>query len=152
MATAKIEQKLGYEMQVSAKDGNLAQLQTQLAHWEAGITGNNLTQEDYLCSNITVAEKKEVCQALGRKYHPAEPIDLIYIMLNRLMIQVSRRNQVNVIQYLLEDRKWPVSRIAVQRAMETDSFDVLELFQKYGWEINEPIKQNHCTILRCVNF
>ncbi|KAI9040738.1 uncharacterized protein KD926_007680 [Aspergillus affinis] len=27
--------------------------------------------------------------------------------------------------------------------MKTESFDVLELFQKHGWEINEPIKENH---------
>lgn len=65
-------------------------------------------------------------------------------MLNRLMIQAAKKDQVNVVQYLLEERWWAVSKIAVQRAMATYSFAVLE----FGWDINEPVSAYQCSILR----
>lgn len=68
-------------------------------------------------------------------------------MLNRLMIQAARKDQVNVIQYLLEERWWPVSEVAVWRAMATYSLAVLELFQEFGWDINEPVSAYQCSIL-----
>lgn len=92
-------------------------------------------------------------KALNLPYPPGpywepEDIDPIYFMLNQLMIQAVRKNQVNVIWYLLEEWQWPVSRVAIWRAMETYSFAVLELFQEFGWDINEPVSANQCSILR----
>jgi hypothetical protein len=139
---------LGFEMQRSANHGELAQLQSQLARWEAEITGDSISQADHLGFMPMPAERYEVYGSLGRTYDPDEPVELICIMLNRLMIQASRQNQVDVIKYILDERRWPVSRIAVQRAMATCSFGVLEVFQEHGWDINEPVKFGYCPILR----
>lgn len=63
------------------------------------------------------------------------------------MIQASRQNHVDVVKYILDERRWPVSRIAVQEAMATRSFGVLEVFQEHGWDINDYVKKRHCPIL-----
>lgn len=77
---------LGFEMQRSANHGELAQLQSQLARWEAEITGDSISQADHLRFMPMPAERYEVYGSLGRTYDPDEPVELICIMLNRLMI------------------------------------------------------------------
>lgn len=124
---------LWLEMHVSAHEGNLPRLRTQLSQWQSQNINTSTSQEDSLGFEPSASEIEEVHKALNLPYPPGpyrepEDIDPIYFMLNGLMIQAARKNQVNVIRYLLEEWQWPVSRVAVWRAMATYSFAVLELF------------------------
>lgn len=65
-------------------------------------------------------------------YQEPEDIDLIYFILNWLMIQAARKEQVNVTQYLLKEWQWPIARVAVWRVMAAYSFAELELFRNLG--------------------
>ena len=143
----------GYEMEASANDGDLPRLQAQLSQWESQHMDSSISLEERLGFKPYQAEIEEVHQALDLPFPPGpdrepEKIDPIYFMLNRLMIQAAKKDQVNVIRYLLEVRRWPVSRFAVRRAMATYSFAVLELFQEFGWDFNEPVSAYQCSILR----
>ena len=140
-------------MQASAHEGNLPRLRTQLSQWQSQNINISISQEDSLDFKPSASEREEVHKALNLPYPPGphrepEDIDPIYFMLNQLMIQAARKNQVKVIRYLLEEWQWPVSRVAIWRAMATYSFAVLELFQEFGWDINEPVSANQCSILR----
>lgn len=145
-----------FEIQVSANDGDLQRLQAQLSQWESQITSNNITQADadHLGFKPSVQEKEEVYCILNRSYPHSDadhkPTDLVSLMLNRLMIQAARKDQVHVVRYILQEGGWSISRIAIGRAVNTYSFGVLECFQEHGWDINEPVREHQCSMLRCV--
>lgn len=144
------EQTLGMQMQASAREDNLEQLKSQLAQWEAGIAGDSITQADHLGFFPMPVEKVEVCNLLNRTYHYKEPIELIYLMLNRLMFKASTLNQVKLVKYILEERRWHPSPIAAHNAMATKSWDTLQVFLDHGWDINRPIREGQAPLLAYV--
>ena len=137
-------------MQASASKDDLEQLRSQLTRWEAGITGDSITQFDRLGFWPMPPEREEVCNLLNRTYQYQEPIELLYLMLNRLMLKASIRNQVKVVKYILGERGWRPSPIAAQKAMATSSFDTLQVFLDHGWDINRPIRGQQGPILAYV--
>ena len=94
-------------MQASAHGGNLPRLRTQLSQWQSQNINTSISQ-DSLGFKTSASEREEVQRVLNLPYPPSrhrepEDIDPIYFMLNQLMIQAARTNQVNVIRYLLEE-------------------------------------------------
>ena len=137
-----------HEMENSAQEGHLDLLKRQLARWEAGITGDSITQPDYLGFSPSPQDFENVEQALGHHVMFSDHIELIYFMLGRLMKKASRGNSVNVVKYLMDERKSPVTFPAVLIGLLAQSFGVLEVFLAHGWDINKPMKENDAPILR----
>ena len=140
-----------HEMKNSALEDHLDLLKSQLARWEAGITGDSVTQPDYLGFMPTPQDFEEVGLAVGHSVMSRDHIELIYFMLNRLISRAARGNSVNVAKYLIGERKTPATFSAVSVGLVAKSFDVLEVFQAYGWDINKPVKLNDAPILRYVH-
>ena len=69
----------------------------------------SISQEDQLGFKPSASETEEVYRVLNPPFSPGpyrereKDIDLIYFMPNRLMIQATKKDQVNVIRYLLEE-------------------------------------------------
>ncbi|RJE18589.1 Ankyrin repeat protein [Aspergillus sclerotialis] len=129
-----------HEMENSAQEGHLDLLKKQLARWEAGIAGDSITQPDYLGFKPTPQDFENVERALGHSVMFDDHVELIYFMLGRLMKKASRGNSVDVVKYLMDERKSPVTFPAVLISLIAQSFDVLEVFLAHGWDINEPLK------------
>jgi hypothetical protein len=140
------------KMQATAKDGDLDQLQKHLATWDTGLTddGAPATRRDHLWFKPLVSEQLEIFNELNRPPANTKQVCTDWYILNRILIAASQGNKVEVVEYLLEHRRCPITSHAVQKAILANSFDVLEVFLAHGWDINQPIQNNICTILRLV--
>lgn len=146
-------QTLFREMQTAAHNGDLPQLHAQLTKWDTEVTdGVPATSKDHLWFEPTVVERLEVFDELNRPQENQKSISTSWYIFNRLLIAASRANQVDIVTFFLEQRGCPITSVAVQKAMATNSFDVLEVFLEHGWDINQPIQNNICTILRFVQI
>ncbi|KAJ5371848.1 ankyrin [Penicillium concentricum] len=139
-------------MLAAARDGQLGELQNHFKTWDTERTeeGAPATSRDHLWFKPLVSEQLEIFNELNRPKENTKKIHTDWYIRNRILVEASQKNRVNVVEYLLEQRDCPITSRAVQRAMMGNSFDVLELFLSHGWDINQPIQNNICTILRQV--
>ncbi|KAJ5887728.1 hypothetical protein N7495_007769 [Penicillium taxi] len=139
------------EMQTAAQLGNLTQLQSLLQRWETElINGIPAIEQDQLWFKPGVNEQLELFNELNRPKEETKWVHNGQLLMNRVLVSASRGNQVAVAEFLLEEKGCPITSIAVQVAMMKRSFDVLESYLSHGWDINQPIRNNQCPILRQV--
>lgn len=136
-------QALLWEMMAAASNGDLTQLQTLLQTWET----QNIDLEGWF--EPSVPEQFEILNQLNKPQQDTRLIQPNWYIFNRLLVTASRANQVAVVGFLLR-RGTAITSSAVQQAMANDAFDVLEIFLENGWNINQPIRNNLCPILRLV--
>lgn len=128
------------EMEASVKTGDLVKLQSQLAQWEADVVDEFIIQKDHLLIKPHVFENIEVYRALHIPYTQKVTIEPIYYLLNHLLIQSARKNQVHIIKYILDERQWLPTPGAAREVIKAMSFDVLESFLSRSWDINQPYR------------
>ncbi|KAL4745160.1 hypothetical protein BDW72DRAFT_187082 [Aspergillus terricola var. indicus] len=137
------EKTFTQEMQISAQTGNLALLKSQISRWEAEVADESIPQKDHLTFKLTMGEELESLEMKSRTGKHGAYQNL----LNRLLVQAARTNQVAVVKYILDERRGSVTSMAVRRAMAASAFDVLEVFREHGWDVNDPAQDNLCPIL-----
>ncbi|OQE36680.1 hypothetical protein PENCOP_c011G06002 [Penicillium coprophilum] len=147
-------EELFTKMLASAREGHLMELKEFLRTWDTERTdeGAPATSKDILWFKPSILEQFDIFNELNRPKENTKRIHTNWYIHNRILVEASQKNQIHIVEYLLEQRDCPITSRAIQRAMMTDSFGVLEFFLAHGWDINQPIQNNLCTILRQVVF
>ncbi|KAJ5128646.1 ankyrin [Penicillium atrosanguineum] len=135
-------------MQAAADIGDLAELQSLLRTWETQtVDGILAISKDHEWFTPTVPEQFEIFNELNRAQQETKSIYTNWYIFNRLLNAASRSNQVAIVKFLL-DQGCAITSSAVQKAMAKEAYDVLEVYLENGWNINQPIRNNLCPILR----
>ncbi|KAJ5172107.1 ankyrin [Penicillium capsulatum] len=139
------------QMKIAAHDGNLAQLQDQLTQWDTEcFNGVLAARKDHLWYRPTVMQEFEIFNEVNHPQEQTKHVPTSWHILNELLVAASRGGQTAVARFLIEERRCSVTSTAVEQAMTAKAFDTLELFREHGWNINSPIRNNLCPILRQV--
>lgn len=138
-------QSLLEDMKATAHNGDLAQLQCQLAEWDAEIIDS---QKDSLWYRPTVLSEFEVFNEMNRPREETKRISTSWHISHELLVAASRGNQAAVVKFMVTERDCSITSGAVEQAMKAKAFHVLEVFLEHGWDINQPIRNNLCPILR----
>ena len=108
-------------------------IQVQLCH-EAAAMGDLEGVKDQVRQLLHSPDVPSV----GEKPHPA--------WLYESLSEAIRQNNVEIVRYLL-DENVANGDLPVETAVRWQAFEILELFLRYGWDVNQPMGRNEPPVL-----
>lgn len=145
-------QSLLEDMKTTAHSGNLVQLQRQLSKWDTEVTGGRrAVSGDSLWNRPTAVNELGILHEMSRP-RETRRIPAGWHDLQEILIAASQGDQAAVVRFMITERDCSITPVAIEQAMKAKAFHVLEVFLEHGWDINQPIRNNLCSILRYLHL